>query len=100
MFFNQTRLSERWSMHAEAQYRSYEIAPNTEQLLLRCGVNYHISASFGAQYTHTLERRDWQVALFKCVLQRGLQHCPAARVHSVCSHANGRDKARQRLAGQ
>ena len=42
MFFNQTRINERWSIHAEAQYRSYEIAPNTEQLLLRGGVNYHI----------------------------------------------------------
>ena len=42
MFFNQTRLNECWSFHAEAQYRSYEIAPNTEQLLLRGGVNYHI----------------------------------------------------------
>lgn len=45
MVFNQTRLNERWSIHAEAQYRSYEITPNTEQLLLRGGVNYHISAS-------------------------------------------------------
>ncbi len=43
MVFNQTRLNERWSLHAEAQYRSYEITPNTEQLLLRGGVNYHIS---------------------------------------------------------
>ena len=43
MFFNQTRLNEHWSIHAEAQYRSYEIAPNTEQLLLRGGVNYHIN---------------------------------------------------------
>jgi len=45
MGFNQTRLNERWSIHAEAQYRSYEITPNTEQLLLRSGVNYHISNS-------------------------------------------------------
>ena len=43
MLFHQTRLNERWSIHAEAQYRSYEIAPNTEQLLLRGGVNYHIN---------------------------------------------------------
>ncbi|MBK5279015.1 MAG: DUF2490 domain-containing protein [Bacteroidia bacterium] len=45
MFFNQTRLNEHWSIHAEAQYRSYEITPNTEQLLLRGGVNYHISST-------------------------------------------------------
>jgi len=45
MVFNQTRLTERWSIHAEAQYRSYEIKPNTEQLLLRAGVNYHINST-------------------------------------------------------
>jgi hypothetical protein len=47
MWFNQTRLHNKWSLHAEVQYRSYEVAPNTEQLLLRTGVNYHINnASF------------------------------------------------------
>lgn len=45
MFFNQTRLDHRWSLHTEAQYRSYTIAPNTEQLLLRGGINYHINNS-------------------------------------------------------
>jgi hypothetical protein len=45
MLFNQTRLHDKWSLHAEAQYRSYEIAPNIEQLLLRTGVNYHINNS-------------------------------------------------------
>lgn len=45
MGFNQTRLSNKWSLHAEAQYRSFEITPNTEQLLLRGGINYHINTS-------------------------------------------------------
>jgi hypothetical protein len=45
MFFNQTRLSEKWSINSEVQYRSFEIAPNTEQLLLRAGINYHTSNS-------------------------------------------------------
>lgn len=45
MGFNQTRLSNKWSLHAEAQYRSFEISPNTEQLLLRGGINYHINNS-------------------------------------------------------
>lgn len=43
MFFNQTRLSERWSLHTDMQYRSYEIMPNAQQLLLRGGLNYHIN---------------------------------------------------------
>jgi hypothetical protein len=43
MFFNQTRVGEKWSIHAEAQYRSFNIFPNTEQLLLRTGINYHIN---------------------------------------------------------
>lgn len=43
MYFNQTRLHDKWSIHSEAQYRSFEINPNTEQLLLRGGINYHIN---------------------------------------------------------
>lgn len=45
MSFNQTRLNNKWSIHTEAQYRSFEITPNTEQLLLRGGINYHINNS-------------------------------------------------------
>lgn len=45
MFFNQIRLHDKWSIHSEAQYRSFEINPNTEQLLLRGGINYHINNS-------------------------------------------------------
>lgn len=54
MFFNQTRLSERWGFQTDIQFRSYEIIPNLEQLLLRGGVNYYLSnqafASIG--YAH------------------------------------------------
>lgn len=45
MCFNQTRLHDKWSIHAEAQYRSFEITPKTEQMLLRGGINYHINNS-------------------------------------------------------
>jgi len=45
MCFNQTRMNDKWSIHAEAQYRSFEITTNTEQLLFRGGVNYHINNS-------------------------------------------------------
>lgn len=41
MMFNQTRLHNKWSLHSEVQFRSYEINPNTEQLLIRGGVNFH-----------------------------------------------------------
>ncbi len=45
MCFNQTRLHNKWSIHSELQYRSFEITPNTEQMLLRGGINYHINNS-------------------------------------------------------
>ncbi len=48
MFFNQTKIHKNWSLHSEIQYRSYEIAPNSEQLLIRAGINYHISSSTSA----------------------------------------------------
>ena len=87
MFFNQTRVSERWSIHAEAQYRSYQIIPDTEQLLLRGGANYHIGnaafASAGYAYianyaydkelmpgVQTSENRLWQQFFMKHNVQR------------------------------
>jgi hypothetical protein len=45
MLFNQTRLHNKWSLHSEVQFRSYEIFPNTEQLLIRGGLNYHYNSS-------------------------------------------------------
>jgi hypothetical protein len=45
MFFNQVRISEKWSVHTEAQFRSYELIPRTEQILLRAGINYHFNNS-------------------------------------------------------
>jgi Protein of unknown function (DUF2490) len=41
MLFNQTRIHNKWSVHSEIQFRSYDIQPNTEQLLIRGGINYH-----------------------------------------------------------
>lgn len=45
MLFTQTRLHNKWSLHSEVQFRSYEIQPNTEQLLLRGGLNFHYNPS-------------------------------------------------------
>jgi len=87
MFFNQTRFHENWSIHAEAQYRSYEFIPNTEQMLLRTGLNYHINnsalASIGyANVTNfsfdkelspgiqVLENRLWQQFLLRNNIDR------------------------------
>lgn len=45
MFFNQTKIHNKWSIHSEIQYRSFEISPNIEQLLIRGGINFHINNS-------------------------------------------------------
>lgn len=44
MYFGANKVSDKISLHTEAQYRNHEVVPNTiEQLLLRTGVNYHIN---------------------------------------------------------
>lgn len=48
MVFNQTRLNDKWSIHSEVQYRSFELLPNTEQLLLRTGINFHFNQNFSS----------------------------------------------------
>ncbi|MFK7775150.1 MAG: DUF2490 domain-containing protein [Saprospiraceae bacterium] len=46
MYFGTNRIHDDWSIHTEVQYRNHELAPNTvEQLLLRTGLNYHLSSS-------------------------------------------------------
>lgn len=54
MYFGQNRISDKISIHTEAQYRNHTISPtNTEQLLLRTGINYHLeSAMITAGYGH------------------------------------------------
>ena len=43
MLFTNNKISEKMSIHAEAQYRNYEFAQNLNQLLLRTGLNYSIA---------------------------------------------------------
>ena len=44
MYFGTNKVSDKFSIHTEIQYRSHTLAPiNIEQLLLRAGVNYHFS---------------------------------------------------------
>jgi hypothetical protein len=46
MYFGMNKISEKFSIHSEVQYRNHTVAPvNIEQLLLRGGLNYHFSSS-------------------------------------------------------
>lgn len=57
MYFGMNRVSERWSVHTEAQFRYFETSSNFNQLLLRTGGNYHINpnaiATFGYAFIET-----------------------------------------------
>ncbi|MDX1684095.1 MAG: DUF2490 domain-containing protein [Saprospiraceae bacterium] len=44
MYFGLNRISDDWSIHSEVQYRNHTVEPvNIEQLLLRTGLNHHLS---------------------------------------------------------
>jgi hypothetical protein len=43
MYFGTNKITDKWSLHTEAQFRYYEMASNYNQLLLRTGLNYHIN---------------------------------------------------------
>ncbi|MBM1107633.1 DUF2490 domain-containing protein [Aurantibacter crassamenti] len=45
MYFGTTKVSDKLSIHSEAQLRYFEQAKNFNQLLLRTGLNYHINAN-------------------------------------------------------
>jgi hypothetical protein len=57
MYFGMNKLSEKWSLHTEAQFRYYKQAKNFNQMLLRTGGNYHINkdaiATLGYAYIET-----------------------------------------------
>lgn len=57
MYFGTNKVSERFSIHTEAQFRFYETTSNFNQLLLRTGLNYHINpdaiATLGYGYIST-----------------------------------------------
>ena len=70
MYFGTNKISEKFSIHTEAQYRNHTISPtNIEQLLLRTGLNYHFkpnaSATFGyahiGNYEYDSERKSPEV---------------------------------------
>ncbi|MEM8999232.1 MAG: DUF2490 domain-containing protein [Bacteroidota bacterium] len=57
MYFGTNKISDRFSIHSEAQFRYYETTGNFNQLLLRTGLNYHIDpnaiATFGYGFIKT-----------------------------------------------
>ncbi|NKI32714.1 DUF2490 domain-containing protein [Croceivirga thetidis] len=57
MYFGMNKISEKFSIHTEAQFRYYETSANFNQLLLRTGLNYHINpnaiATLGYAYIDT-----------------------------------------------
>jgi hypothetical protein len=62
MYFGSNRLSNKISIHSEVQYRNHTVEPvNTEQLLLRAGVNFHLAnnatltAGYGYVAGHVFE---------------------------------------------
>jgi hypothetical protein len=62
MYFGTNRLTDDWSIHSEVQYRNHTIEPvNIEQLLLRTGLNYHLTknailtAGYGYIASHDFE---------------------------------------------
>lgn len=80
MYFGLNRISNDFSVHTEVQYRNHTAIPgNTEQLLLRTGLNYHFSpaafvtAGYGYigtsayddedDFPETSEHRIWQQLL-------------------------------------
>ncbi|MBQ4822769.1 DUF2490 domain-containing protein [Aquimarina sp. MMG016] len=57
MYFGTNRVSDKLSIHTEAQFRFYEVTSTFNQLLLRTGLNYHINdnaiATIGYGYINT-----------------------------------------------
>lgn len=57
MYFGTNKVSDKLSIHTEAQFRYYETTSNFNQMLLRTGLNYHINpdaiATLGYGYITT-----------------------------------------------
>lgn len=86
MYNGANKVSEKWSIHTEIQWRSHTIEPNIEQLLTRIGMNYHfdknnsLTAGYGYITNHpydkevtshlSTEHRIWQQFITKNSLWR------------------------------
>lgn len=81
MYFGNHRLTDKWGLHTEYQFRRHGLIANWQQSLLRVGVDYHVDPNvqltagygwivtfpYGAQplVTALNENRIWQQALLK-----------------------------------
>lgn len=86
MYFGTNKLSDKWSIHSEIQWRNHMVQPNIEQLLIRGGLNYYFDAnnSLTAGYSYisshpynkdevsrlSTEHRIWQQFITKNSLWR------------------------------
>jgi hypothetical protein len=113
MLFSQTRLHNKWSLHSELQFRSYEISPNTEQLLLRGGINFHynpnliLTAGYGhitnysafentSKIVTAEENRIWEQMILKNNIKRILiEH--RYRFEQRWVHSNYKTNYRNRI---
>jgi hypothetical protein len=43
MYFGNHKFSEKWGLHAEAQFRLHDVVASGQQILLRTGLNYHFN---------------------------------------------------------
>lgn len=77
MYFGTNRISQKFSIHTEAQFRYYEQAKNFNQLLLRTGLNYHINpdamATFGYAYINTDPNFSDNRIIFEDILTEDLR---------------------------
>jgi len=58
MYLGNQKINNRWNWHHEIQYRNYNFVGDLEQLLLRTGIGYNLSANnnnllLGYTYIHT-----------------------------------------------
>lgn len=120
MYFGTTKISDRWSIHTEAQHRNYQVAANIDQLLLRAGLNYHytnqhgqksiITAGYAQIYSYPFEKslkdsysteyRIWQQLITNSVLGKiNLNHRYRLEQRWVerASETNYFNRARYRL---
>lgn len=66
MYFGTTKMSEKFSIHTEAQFRYFETTGSIDQLLLRTGLNYHfknykdqkssLTLGYGQIYSYPYEK--------------------------------------------
>ncbi|UAY51826.1 DUF2490 domain-containing protein [Ferruginibacter albus] len=86
IYFGNGKISDKWSIWTEAQYRSYNIIDDREQLLLRTAAMYNITPDVsvaqgyafvsgrvynaGGKVTHTTEHRLYQQVLLKQKINR------------------------------